>query len=116
MSDDPAATRSERLSLTTEIVTAQLSNNPASSAASSNRFRDADGAARREATSGFAGAGGERSIADDYTSVSRDEKKLKLLKRHLGTAYGMTPKQYRAKWGLPPGDPMVAPSYARGRQ
>ena len=39
-----------------------------------------------------------------------------MLKRHLMTAYGMTPEEYRAKWGLKPDYPMVAPSYARKRQ
>ena len=33
-------------------------------------------------------------------------------KRHLMTAYGMTPREYRAKWGLPHDYPMVAPRYA----
>ena len=39
-----------------------------------------------------------------------------MLKRHLMTAYGMTPEAYRAKWGLKPDYPMVAPSYAAKRQ
>jgi len=39
-----------------------------------------------------------------------------MLKRHLMTAYDMTPEAYRAKWGLKPDYPMVAPSYARTRQ
>jgi predicted transcriptional regulator len=44
-----------------------------------------------------------------------DGKKLKMLKRHLMTAYQMTPEQYRAKWGLPRDYPMVAPDYAERR-
>ncbi|MEM9095384.1 MAG: MucR family transcriptional regulator, partial [Pseudomonadota bacterium] len=43
-------------------------------------------------------------------------KKLKMLKRHLKSAYNMTPEEYRAKWGLPSDYPMVAPSYAAKRQ
>ena len=43
-----------------------------------------------------------------------DGKKLKTLKRHL-TSLGMTPDQYRAKWGLPDSYPMVAPEYAATR-
>ncbi|GAL98700.1 Ros/MucR family transcriptional regulator [Acetobacter tropicalis NRIC 0312] len=35
-----------------------------------------------------------------------------MLKRHLQSAYGMTPQQYREKWGLPANYPMVAPSYS----
>ena len=45
-----------------------------------------------------------------------DGKKLKMLKRHLMTHYGMTPDQYRAKWGLPNDYPMVAPNYAEQRR
>ena len=41
---------------------------------------------------------------------------MKMLKRHLMTAYEMTPEQYRAKWGLRSDYPMVAPSYALKRQ
>lgn len=41
--------------------------------------------------------------------------KLKILKRHLRTSYNLTPADYRAKWGLPPDYPMVAPSYAATR-
>ena len=40
---------------------------------------------------------------------------LKMLKRHLQTSYGMTPRQYREKWGLPADYPMVAPNYANHR-
>jgi predicted transcriptional regulator len=39
-----------------------------------------------------------------------------MLKRHLMTAYDMTPEEYRAKWGLKPDYPMVAPNYAAKRQ
>ena len=55
----------------------------------------------------------KRSVTDDYIVCLEDGKKLKMLKRHLMTAYGMTPEEYRAKWGLPHDYPMVAPSYAR---
>jgi predicted transcriptional regulator len=39
-----------------------------------------------------------------------------MLKRHLMTDHGMTPAEYRAKWGLRPDHPMVAPSYSAQRQ
>ena len=58
----------------------------------------------------------KRSVQDDYITCLEDGKKLKMLKRHLKTAYDMTPEDYRAKWGLPHDYPMVAPSYARKRQ
>lgn len=58
----------------------------------------------------------KKSVTDDYIICLEDGKKLKMLKRHLKTAYDLTPEQYRAKWGLPHDYPMVAPSYARKRQ
>ena len=56
-----------------------------------------------------------RSVFPDHIVCLEDGKKLKMLKRHLQTAYGMTPQQYRAKWGLPHDYPMVAPALARRR-
>ena len=55
-------------------------------------------------------------MTDDYLICLEDGKKLKMLKRHLMTAYGMTPEAYRTKWGLKPDYPMVAPSYAMRRR
>ena len=56
------------------------------------------------------------SIKPDYVVCLEDGKKLKMLKRHLMTHYGMTPEDYRAKWGLPNDYPMVAPNYAEKRR
>jgi predicted transcriptional regulator len=56
-----------------------------------------------------------QSIAADYLICLEDGKHLKMLKRHLRTAYDLTPAQYRTRWDLPPDYPMVAPSYARRR-
>lgn len=57
----------------------------------------------------------KRSITPDYIVCLEDGRKLKMLKRHLRTAYGMTPEDYRAKWGLDSSYPMVAPNYAKRR-
>lgn len=57
----------------------------------------------------------KRSVTPDYLVCLEDGRKLKMLKRHLRTAYGLSPEQYRAKWGLPPDYPMVAPNYAAQR-
>ncbi len=57
----------------------------------------------------------KKSISPDFIICLEDGKKLKMLKRHLRTAYGMTPDQYREKWGLPADYPMVAPNYAKKR-
>ena len=56
------------------------------------------------------------SIKPDYIVCLEDGKKLKMLKRHLMTHYGMTPEDYRTKWGLPADYPMVAPNYAEQRR
>lgn len=57
----------------------------------------------------------KKSIHADYIICLEDGKKLKMLKRHLKTAYDMTPEQYRERWGLPADYPMVAPNYAHQR-
>ncbi|HEV7234401.1 MAG TPA: MucR family transcriptional regulator [Sphingorhabdus sp.] len=56
------------------------------------------------------------SVKKDYIICLEDGKKLKMLKRHLMTHYGMTPDDYRAKWGLAADYPMVAPAYAETRR
>jgi predicted transcriptional regulator len=57
----------------------------------------------------------KKSIHPDYIICLEDGKKLKMLKRHLKTAYNMSPEQYRERWQLPPDYPMVAPNYAKHR-
>ncbi|MEO7654651.1 MAG: MucR family transcriptional regulator [Sphingomicrobium sp.] len=56
------------------------------------------------------------SIKPDFIVCLEDGKKLKMLKRHLMTHYGMTPDDYRRKWGLAADYPMVAPNYAEQRR
>ena len=56
------------------------------------------------------------SIKPDFIVCLEDGKKMKMLKRHLMTAYGMSPDAYRAKWDLPASYPMVAPNYAATRR
>jgi predicted transcriptional regulator len=57
----------------------------------------------------------KKSITPDYIVCLEDGKKLKMLKRHLKTAYNLTPEEYRERWGLSPDYPMVAPNYAKQR-
>lgn len=57
----------------------------------------------------------KRSITPDFLICLEDGKKFKSLKRHLRTAYSMSPEEYRAKWSLPNDYPMVAPAYAEAR-
>jgi predicted transcriptional regulator len=56
-----------------------------------------------------------RSITPDYLVCLEDGKTFKSLKRHLRTKYGMSPEEYREKWGLAKDYPMVAPNYAAAR-
>lgn len=57
----------------------------------------------------------KKSIHPDYLVCLEDGKKLKMLRRHLRVSFGLTPEQYRAKWGLPVDYPMTAPNYTAGR-
>jgi predicted transcriptional regulator len=112
----------ELLSLTTSIVAAQVSNNIIPAGDLTRIIRDV------YETLAQVGSGIEpaperppaavpvkRSIQPDYIVCLEDGKKLKMLKRHLMTAFGMTPQQYRERWELPPEYPMVAPNYAKQR-
>ncbi|MBI1868183.1 MAG: MucR family transcriptional regulator [Methylocystis sp.] len=56
-----------------------------------------------------------KSVTNDYIVCLDDGKKFKSLKRHLRTQYGLSPEDYREKWGLPADYPMVAPNYAKAR-
>ena len=113
---------SELLGLTSEIVAAHVSNN---SVAMSDLPTLIEQVYKTLSTVGKdAEAQGERltpavpikkSITPDYIICLEDGKRLKMLKRHLKTAYNMTPDEYRARWGLPSDYPMVAPNYANQR-
>jgi predicted transcriptional regulator len=56
------------------------------------------------------------SVKKDHIVCLEDGKKMKMLKRHLMTDHGMSPAEYRARWGLPSDYPMVAPDYAETRR
>jgi predicted transcriptional regulator len=57
----------------------------------------------------------KKSVTPDFIICLEDGKTFRSLKRHLRTTFGMTPDDYRAKWGLPDDYPMVAPNYAATR-
>ena len=57
----------------------------------------------------------KQSVFPDYIVCLEDGRKLKMLRRHLATRYGMTVVEYRTKWGLPASYPVVAPNYATKR-
>lgn len=123
MSEDNTISRSELLALTGEIVSAHLANNAVArdevAALIQSVFDKLSVLASDEAPTSVELTPAvpiRRSVTDDYIVCLEDGKKLKMLKRHLMTAYNMTPEEYRAKWGLKPDYPMVAPNYAQKRQ
>jgi len=58
----------------------------------------------------------EESVTDDYLICLEDGRRLKALKRYLQRCYGLSPEQYRKRWGLPADYPMAAPAYSRRRR
>lgn len=119
MSDQPSQT--DLLELTAEIVSAHASNNKVAPAELPQVIKDVFGTLSELGESGVPAEAPDpavpvkKSITPDYIVCLEDGKKLKMLKRHLNTAYGMTPEQYRERWGLPADYPMVAPNYAKRR-
>ncbi|HBR70022.1 MAG TPA: MucR family transcriptional regulator [Rhodospirillaceae bacterium] len=114
--------REDLLALTTEIVSAFVSNNTVSAseipAIIEQVFKtlsNVDGTASVSADRPQPAVPIKRSVMPDYIICLEDGKKLKMLKRHLKTAYNMTPEEYRERWGLPADYPMVAPNYAQRR-
>ena len=57
----------------------------------------------------------KRSVTPDFIICLEDGKRLKSMKRYLRRAYGLTPEEYRAKWGLPKDYPMTSPNYSAAR-
>lgn len=119
---DATPTTAELLSLTTQIVSAHVGNNavapsdvPALIAAVHEALSQTSGAAPTEPPAPVPAVPIRKSIQPDYLVCLEDGRQVKMLKRHLMTAYGMTPDDYRAKWGLSHDYPMVAPSYAERR-
>ncbi len=122
MSDNDNQPAKELLEYTTEIVAAHVSNNtvavPDLPDLINQVYRTLSSV---ETSSGTMQERPEpavpikKSVHNDYIVCLEDGKKLKMLKRHLKTAYNMTPEEYRERWGLSSDYPMVAPSYAAQR-
>ena len=122
-SNEDEVPRDDLLRMAVDIVAAYLSNNqvPSSqipdiihSVFSSLNSLD-EQPAEPPAETAKPAASIRKSVTPDYIICLEDGKKLKMLKRHLRTTYNMTPEEYRTKWNLPPGYPMVAPNYAEQR-
>ena len=119
---DDGENTGDLLALTTEIVAAHVSNNTVpvgdlgplinqvyQSLANIGTAPAAPAARPQPAVSV------KKSIQADFLVCLEDGKKLKMLKRDLRARYGLTPDQYRTKWGLPADYPMVASNYAARR-
>ena len=119
MSEKPDV--SEILELTTEIVAAQVGNNTVAPGDLPQLIQDVYKTLTDVGANGDAGerprpaVPAKKSVFPDYIVCLEDGKKLKMLKRHLKTAYNMSPEAYRERWGLPADYPMVAPNYAKHR-
>ena len=119
MAEHPA--NSNVLGLTAQIVSAHVSNNPVPTDALPALIQQVYkslsevGSIPAEPERPQPAVPVKKSVFAEYIVCLEDGKKLKMLKRHLKTAYNMTPEQYRERWGLPPDYPMVAPKYAQHR-
>jgi predicted transcriptional regulator len=109
------------LQYATSIVTAYVSNNTIQKEHISTLIADTVGSLARlntieaEPEPLTPAVPVKRSVQPDHIVCLEDGKKFKSLKRHLMSHYGITPEEYRKKWGLPRDYPMVAPSYTAAR-
>ena len=115
-------TREDMLRITTKVVTAYVGNNTLADTQITDVIQSV-----YDSLEGLSNGTPEskvkqkpavpikRSITPDYIVCLEDGKQLKMLKRYLRTTHGMTPDEYRSKWGLPTDYPMVAPNYAKKR-
>jgi len=115
-------TTSELLNMATEIVAAYVSNSNVEAGDLPDfiqqvyvRITDLATGKAYSATRPEPAVPIKKSVTDAYIICLEDGKKLKMLKRHLRSAYQMTPEQYRERWNLASDYPMVAPDYARHR-
>jgi predicted transcriptional regulator len=122
VSDHPAKS-DDLLKLASDIVAAYVSNNPVSMGDLPSMIKSVHAtlgglAAQTQsdpATSQKPAVAVKRSVMPEYIVCLEDGKKLKMLKRYLRSRYGLSPEEYRTKWGLPADYPMVAPHYAAQR-
>jgi predicted transcriptional regulator len=111
------------IDLTANIVSAYVSNNPTAASEipaligqiHAALLRVSTGRAELALEPAKPAVPVKKSMTADYLVCLEDGKRFKSLKRHLRTQYGMTPEQYRDKWGLAADYPMVAPNYAVAR-
>jgi predicted transcriptional regulator len=112
----------DTLRMTTDIVASFVSNNKVAPEELGELIRSI-----HRTVAGLSGGGAvaadkpkpaapiNKSVQHDFIICLEDGKKLKMLKRYLRSTYGLTPDEYRKRWGLPADYPMVAPAYAARR-
>jgi predicted transcriptional regulator len=111
----------EIVSLTARIVSAHIANNNVSVDELPGLIREVHqalatvGQTPAEPIKAEPAVDVKKSVFPDHIICLECGTSLKMLKRHLATDHGMTPDEYRAKWGLPYTYPMVAPEYAATR-
>ena len=120
MSD--SQTNEHLLQLTAEIISAHVSHNSVTPEMLPTLIREVYRSLSGSETQKPAAAplpepavNPKKSVFADYIICLEDGKKLKMLRRHLKSAYKLSPEQYRERWQLPPDYPMVAPNYAKQR-
>lgn len=112
----------DTLQLTISVVSAYVSNNSISVDRVPTFLQEVHDTVIALSAGTLANAGNQtpavsiaKSITPDFIICLEDGKKLKMLKRYIRTQYGLSPEEYRRKWGLPADYPMVAPNYAKRR-
>jgi len=121
--NDTKSSQGEILRMTAEVVASYLGNNMLPAAQIPEVINTVYGALNVIGLGGGEAKGEpqkpavpiKKSITNEFIICLEDGKKLKMLKRHLRTTYGLSPDDYRAKWNLPADYPMVAPNYAAQR-
>lgn len=123
MSENDSMNRDTLIALTSDIVSAHVSNNSVAvgdlPTLISNVYSALAGATYPMTVAQVApepAVAVRTSVKHDYIVCLEDGRKLKMLKRHLAAKYDMTPDEYRARWNLPADYPMVAPAYAAVRR
>ncbi|MBP1886437.1 MucR family transcriptional regulator [Sinorhizobium mexicanum] len=124
MSESRSSNEERKLELTSRIVAAYLSRNVVPSGDLSDLIQQTYSSlsgtsprhqAERAVEEQRPAVPIKKSVTADFIICLEDGEKFKSLKRHLMAKYGLTPEQYREKWGLPADYPMIAPSYAQHR-
>jgi predicted transcriptional regulator len=122
MDNETGSTGPDLVELTTDVIAAYVSKNSISQSDLPGLIASVHAAitgltapaAAPEAEKPVPPVSIKKSVTPDYIISLEDGRRYKSLKRHLG-GRGLTPAEYRTKWGLPADYPMVAPNYAAQR-